>query len=425
MTTSGGDRRVADLEQILDVTRHLGAIVELDPLLELVTQAAVRVLGCERATVFLYDRAADELYSRAATGMKGSAMGEIRFPAGAGIAGEVAKTGKTINIPDAYADPRFNPEIDRRTGFRTRNMLTFPLSGHDGDVVGVLQVLNKHAGAFGPHEEQLVPILGAQAGVAIQRQLLLEHFAEKQRIQRDLNLAREIQQGLLPERDPEIAGFDVAGWNRPADETGGDCYDFMTLPDGELAVAIADATGHGIGPALVIAEMRALFRATVSQTQDLAKVVSHVNRLLCEDLPDDRFVTAFCGVLEAEASRITFTSAGHGPILWFTAATGQIEEIQPHGPPMGIMAELEYDAPSVLTFAPGDMLVMFTDGFTEFDAPDGDQYGNDRLFDLIRAHHAASAADLIKIAYEAVIEFSRGAPQRDDLTAVIIKRRVS
>jgi len=421
--TSSFEHRSSDLEQILDVTRHLGAVTELDPLLAMVTSAATRVLNCERATVFLFDRISDELVSRSATGMQDAEIREIRFPAGKGIAGEVCKSGKTINIPDAYADPRFNPEIDRRTGFRTRNMLTFPLSGHEGDIVGVLQVLNQRDGPFGPREEHLVPILGAQAGVAIQRQLLLEHFAEKQRIQRDLNIAREIQQGLLPESDPQLEGFDVAGWNRPADETGGDCYDFMPLADGALAITIADATGHGIGPALVIAEMRALFRATVSQTRDLGQVVTLVNRLLCEDLPDDRFVTAFFGLLAPAESSIRILSAGHGPILRFTAASSEIEEIQPHGIPVGIMGEMDYDAPDEMRFEPGDMLLMFTDGFTEYDRTDGEQFGNDRLFDLIRAHYRKPSAEIIKVVYDAVIAFSQGAPQRDDLTAVIVKKR--
>src|SRR5439155_2452087 len=121
---------------------------------------------------------------------------------------------------------------------------------------------------FDPWDHELVKTFSAQVGVAVQRQLLLEHYAEKQRIERDLNIARDIQQGLLPKADAKLSGFDIAGWNKPADETGGDCYDYLPLADGSLAITIADATGHGIGPALMIAECRALFRATVSLSQD-------------------------------------------------------------------------------------------------------------------------------------------------------------
>jgi phosphoserine phosphatase len=241
-------------------------------------------------------------------------------------------------------------------------------------------------------------------------------------MQRDLNIARTIQQGLLPKSDPQVTGFDVAGWNRPADETGGDCYDFMLLDGGGLTVTIADATGHGIGPALVISETRALFRAIVSQTRDLAKVVTQVNHLLCEDLPDDKFVTAFFGLLSPADCALEFISAGHGPLLFFEAATGGISERKPHGLPLGIMKDMGYDEPERLVLAPGDMMVLFTDGFIEWTRADGEQYGTERLFALLREHRQRSSTELIKLVYQSVLDFAAGAPQADDLTAVIIKK---
>src|SRR5205823_5224214 len=159
--------------------------------------------------------------------------------------------------------------------------------GWDNEPVGVLQVLNKRAGPFGPWDEALAKTFSAQAGVAVQRQLLLEEFAKKQRFERDMDIARQIQQGLLPKRPPAAAGFDIAGWNRPADETGGDFYDFKELPGGAVAITIADVSGHGIGPALVVAECRALVRASLVQTQELDRLMPLVNRLLCEDVPPD------------------------------------------------------------------------------------------------------------------------------------------
>src|SRR6185436_6070388 len=131
-------------------------------------------------------------------------------------------------------------------------------------------------------------------------------------------------------------------WNKPADQTGGDCYDFMALPGGRLAITLADATGHGIGPALVISETRALFRAIIHETQELGDAVTLVNSLFCEDLPDDRFVTAFFGVLIPSEARLRFVSAGQGPLLALDGRTGDIREIPAHGLPLGIMAETVY-----------------------------------------------------------------------------------
>jgi len=415
-------RQIAALEHLLEVARQLGASVELDPLLEVIATAATTVLGCERATVFLYDPGTEELYSRVATGIEDSAMTEIRFPASRGIAGEVARTGNVITLADAYADPRFNPDFDRQSGFRTRTMLAFPLRGHDSKTVGVLQVLNKRSGQFDHDDAQLVNFLGAQAGVAIQRQMLLQEYADKQRIQRELNIARSIQQGLLPREQPTVAGYDIAGWNQPADETGGDSFDFLPLTDGNLAIALADATGHGIGAALIMAETRALFRATVRQTRDLQRVMTEINDLLCMDLPDGKFNTAFFGFLDPSEHTVRFLSAGQGPILVYTAATDDVRELETHGLPLGIMPEAEYDATTTLQLAPGDMLVLLTDGFYEWDRPDGEQFGTERIADAIRRHHALPGAEFIRVVYRAVVEFSAGTRQGDDLTAVIIRR---
>lgn len=411
------ERQVKDLRAVLEVTRRLSATIELSPLLARVEQAALTVLGCERATVFLYDRSRNELYSRMATGVD-----EIRFSADLGIAGEVVRTGEIVNVPDAYADPRFNKAIDLKTGFRTRNMVTLPLIGFDRSVVGVLQVLNKHDGQFDEWDHELIKTFGGQVGVAVQRQLLLEHYAEKQRIERDLMIARDIQKGLLPREDVRVPGFDIAGWNKPADETGGDCYDYLELPGGSVAIAIADATGHGIGPALMIAECRALFRATTSMSQDLTEVVGRVNTLLTEDLPDDRFVTAFFGLLDPDTATLSYLSAGHGPLLHYTRCDDRIDELRAHGPPLGIMADIAWTRPDAFTMAPGDMMVLITDGFFEWRSVQREPFGLDRVFDVIRAHRDAGAAEIIRRLHEAVTAFVGDCPQDDDLTAVIIKK---
>lgn len=405
------------LMAVLEVSRELAATTELMPLLQKVESAAREVLGCERATVFIYDRPRNELFSRMATGVD-----EIRFSADRGIAGEVVRTGKLDKVADAYADSRFNPDIDKQTGFRTRNMITFPLTGFDNSIVGVLQVLNKSVGAFDDLDDELVCVFGAQVGVALQRQMLLEQYAEKQRIQEDLNIARKIQQGLIPKRPPRADGYDIAGWNRPADETGGDCYDFFELEGGDIAVIVADATGHGIGPALMIAECRALFRATMSLSRDLASVIGKINNLLCEDLLEDRFVTAFFGIVAPQHRTLSYLSAGHGPLLKYIRERDEIVELSANAVPLGIMPEIEFDAPDVFEMAQGDMMILVTDGFFEWINAKEEQFGISRMCDVIRAHRDDGAEAIIRTLHEAVVSFSDGTTQADDLTAVIIKK---
>lgn len=245
---------------------------------------------------------------------------------------------------------------------------------------------------------------------------------EKERIQRDLAIARDIQQGLLPRLPPSVAGFDIAGWNEPADETGGDYFDFVPLSAGHLAVAIADVTGHGIGAALVVAEVRALFRAEILRAPDLRTAVTHVHGLIAGDLSADRFVTACFAVVSEEQGTVSFLSAGHGPILSYCQARQEVVDHPPHGLPLGFMPEPSYCDPTTLDLATGDVFLLLTDGFFEWTNRDGEPFGVDRIRDFLAAHHDLPARGLVDSLREAVIHFSGGTPQADDLTAIVIKR---
>jgi phosphoserine phosphatase len=310
------EKALEDMARILEISQALAATSDRDELLEQIIKFSLDLLGVERATLFLYDKENHELVANIATGMQ-----ELRVPADKGFCGECITTGSTLVIPDAYKDPRFNPEVDKESGFHTRNIMSIPLKGYDGDLVGVLQLLNCKDGAFGDYDITLAETLGAQAGVVIQKANLIEHLLEKQKMERAMQIAREIQQRLLPDKPPQIEGFDVGGLTDPADETGGDIFDFIEMPDGRWAFAVADATGHGIGPALIISETRAMIRASahLDRSDELAvgHIMSTVNDLLCNDLDGSSFVTCFLGILDPEQNQLTYVSAGHGPMLFY------------------------------------------------------------------------------------------------------------
>lgn len=409
--------RLADLRAVLLVSRELMATSELVPLLRRVECAALQVLHCERATVLVYDRERGELYSKLATGVD-----EIRFSADRGIAGEGVKTRSVINVADAYSDPRFNPDIDRLTGFQTRNLLSLPLFGFDGEVVGVLQLLNKVDGAFSGWDDELARTFGAMVGVALQRQLLLDHYAEKRRIQQDLETAHRIQQALLPQEPPKVEGFDIAGWNRPAHATGGDGYDFFPLPEGTLAMSITDATGHGIGPALMMAECRALFRAAISVSRDLGALATRVNDLLCQDTSEGRFVTACFALLQPRSAQLSFISAGHAPVILYRRDMDEITPLNADCPPLGVMPTLPLAHPNLFGMHSGDMMVLVTDGFFEWAGGDDERFGLERLYEVIRRERDSSAAQLIQAMLDAAVAFVGDTAQEDDLTAVVIKK---
>ena len=409
--------RVEQLTTLLEISRHIGAILDLKTLLTHIDLAARQVLECERVTVFLYDAEREELYSTFATGTE-----EIRFSSKEGLAGEALQTGTTINIPDAYADPRFNPAIDQDTGFRTRNLLSVPMQGYEGEVVAVLQLINKHGGEFTTEDEELASTLGSLTGVAVQRQMLLDAYAVKQKIERDLAVARDIQRSLLPNADPQIEGFDIAGWNKSADETGGDVYDFILLPDGRLGILLADASGHGIGPALVAAECRAMIRALFTTTENLNTILTQTNAILNQDLISGRFITVFLGILDPGTGTIEYVSGGHAPLLYYSQASGEERTMDATTLPLGILSSIDGTPAEPLVMQRGDVLILVTDGFNEWKNLSEEEFGTDRIFAVVRQGQDRSATEIIKAMHEEVVTYAEGIVQDDDLTAILIKK---
>jgi len=348
---------------------------------------------------------------------------EIRMPAERGIVGETIRSGQTVNVPDAYADARFNRDVDRRTGFRTRNILSVPLRDYEGSLVGVLQVLNKRSGPFDAYDITLAETLGAQAGVALQRARLIEHYVEKQRLERAMKIAQEIQQNLLPKENPQISGFDVAGFSRAADETGGDTYDFLSLDDGRCMLVVADASGHGIGPALVIAETRAMLRAVGVGGCNVAHILNLVNNLLARDLGEARFVTCFLGMLDPTTGHLEYASAGHGPLLFYRRSEDRFTEVGATGLPFGVFEDAVFDNVSNFAFTPGDFAALTTDGIFEASNAVGELFGLERMKLVLRRDRDLPAEQMIANLHQAVIEFTGGAPQADDVTAVVVRRK--
>jgi serine phosphatase RsbU (regulator of sigma subunit) len=247
--------------------------------------------------------------------------------------------------------------------------------------------------------------------------------AERQRIEHDLDIARRIQQGLLPTAKPELKDYDIAGWSRAADKTGGDYYDWQRLPDGRLLISLADVSGHGIGPALVAAVCRAYARASVTAHEhDLARIVDRLNELLVDDMPEGRFVT-FAGVLlDPQRHRAHMMSAGHGPLFRCIAAGGKLIESDADGLPLGLISGNEYGPAHEFALEPGDAVLLVTDGLFEWSNAEGDSFGLGRLRAAIRDLAPLSADDMIQGLYERAREYAGRIPQADDVTIVVVRR---
>jgi serine phosphatase RsbU (regulator of sigma subunit) len=249
---------------------------------------------------------------------------------------------------------------------------------------------------------------------------------QMERLEHDLSIAQSIQRALLPRESPAIPGFDIAGWGRPADQTGGDYYDWQALPGGAWIVTLADVSGHGIGPALVTAACRAYSRASSYYNADLASLTARMNRLLSADLPDGRFVTMVTVLIDPAGGQLQLLSAGHGPIVLYVGHTGKVQDIRPQDLPLAVDAESTFGPAIPVDLKAGDVLALVTDGFVEWTrrATLGrEQYGMHRLRESLRVNAHLSAQAMIDAVAADVAAFAAGEPQQDDLTMVIIKAR--
>lgn len=249
--------------------------------------------------------------------------------------------------------------------------------------------------------------------------------SELQQINHDLDIARSIQQDLLPNSPPQLEHFEIAGWNQPANQTGGDYFDWQLLPDGQLAISVGDATGHGIGPALVSALCRAYARASFLADHGHDRVLERLNTLLSDDLATNRFVTFAVIFLNPTSGEIKVLSAGHGPILWYRRAMNKWENFEAQGIPLGMIAGIPYEDSRLKSLKAGDMIVLVTDGFYEWQNPESEEFGIERLKDTIRQARDCSAEEVITQLYTAVKNFSKDTEQKDDLTAVVLKRKTT
>jgi phosphoserine phosphatase RsbU/P len=405
------------MERILEVTRQLARPIDLTTMLAEIIDAAQAVLKAERGTIFLYDASAHEFSSTVATG-----VGTLRFPAGRGIIGECGEKRRVINVPDCYADPRFNREADRDTGYHTRCLLAAPLIGYDDSLVGVLEVLNKQDGVFTRDDEQMATALAAQCAVAIQRMKLLAELVENEKLKKEMAVARDIQARVIPKAVPRLAGYDMAGWSRPANETGGDIFDIIAMDGNRLMLLLGDATGHGVGPALSVTQVRAMLRMAVRLGANLDEAFRHINDQLLDDLPDNRFVTAFLGLLDTDHHRVIYHSGGQGPLLHFHAATGECEWMGSSTVPMGSFAGLPLPAARTHSLAPGDILALITDGVFEYENAAAEAFGHERVGALIQKHQTEPMSRLVQLIVEDVERFVGLVPQADDMTMLIVRR---
>ncbi|HUE13861.1 MAG TPA: GAF domain-containing SpoIIE family protein phosphatase [Planctomycetaceae bacterium] len=410
------------LLRLLDLTCELAGHHSLDQILRTVTNGACEALGCERASLYLYDADRQEIYTRIATELE---IEEIRTSIDRGVTGWVARNREVANIADPASDPRWNSTFDKRTGFHTRTILAAPIiSPHEGRLIGVLQLLNKLDGPFGPFDEQIIRAFAAHAATALERASLVADAQRSHELQTAVNMGRRIQQSFLPRHLPKIAGYDVAAWWRPAESVSGDYYDVIPLPDGRLGLIVADVSGHGVGPSLLMASVRAMVHVLARMSSDPSQIVSRLAEMIAPDLDEGRFLTFLLVALDPAMHELTYCNAGHGPALLYHRATESFQVLNSTSLPLGFLTEFGTRDGSKLVMGPGDLLVLATDGLIELQNENHEMFGRARLEGLIREHCTLAVQDLVMVIQDAVAEFLGDCNPLDDVTLMVVERKV-
>lgn len=403
------------LKLMLDVSRRLAVTTDLDQLLAHIAQTATSMFDCERASIFLHDAGRHELWTKVAL-----LSDEIRVPESAGIVGCAFSENRVVHVPKPYEDPRFNPEPDRRSGFVTRNILAAPMLGIDGRPVGVVQAINRRGRSFDDTDAGILQLLGDQAGVAIQRFHLQQQAMESVALRREMDLAKRVQQAMIPSRPPEVDGLAVAGWTRAASITGGDAFDYWRLSDGRLAIFVGDASGHGIAPALVVSQVRTLIRTLADVETTPTRLLQRVNARMHADLQDGQFITVFLGYLDADG-RLDWTSAGQGPILACCSTDADPQVLETPGYPLGFTPDWPESPGEPLKLEKGGQLLIASDGIYEAFSPEMEQFGCERVLELLKSA-GRTPQETIETLKARINDWQGKDEPPDDQTIVIAQR---
>jgi sigma-B regulation protein RsbU (phosphoserine phosphatase) len=416
------------LSQLGDRVR---TIVEVPALLETVARALSESLHVPRVVFLMKSFEADrETYAPAlALGLDVRPSASLQPGSGVmtRLAAERLPQRVYLDDPSSWAAAGRLAEDERRMLSDLETQLLIPLLA--GDVLtGVISLGPRRAEApYSGSDLKLLRSLATQTALALENCRLTaavaDEVARRERLHREVEIAREVQERLFPQRLPPVAGLDYAGACRPALAVGGDYYDFLALPGGHLGIAIADVSGKGIGAALLMASLQASLRGqTLRQADTIGRVMDNVNQLVLDASPDNRYATFFYGQYDPAARRLTYVNAGHCAPLVLRPASGEILRLKACGTVVGLFPTACYSEATV-TLQAGDLLVAYTDGISEAMNGEEEEWGEQRLIEA--ASHCngngAAARDILASLMSAADRFAAGAPQHDDMTLVVAR----
>jgi len=413
-----------DYGPLFRLAGEMGREADLSGLLLMILEKSRPWIQAEACSIFLPEEDTGELVIHSAQGDSTPQLGTLRVPKGQGIVGTAMKERKTIRVDDVSKDPRFYSKADEKTGWKTKALLASPLLD-GGECVGVIEFLNPIGrSAFTTRDETMVEYFAGLVAAALVRIRAHKAALERAAVQRDLDLARELQGGLLPKVFPtreEAPGIELFARLEPAKEVSGDLYDFFTIEPGKMCFVVGDVSGKGIAAGIFMAVTRTLIRATAVPGRGPVEIMNRVNAQLAKENQASLFVTMILGIVETATGRMVYGQGGHNPPI-LVPVQGKPTYEPAGGMPLGVFEDAKFGERE-LQLKPGETLLVYTDGVTEAMNQAKDLFGEDRLEKAVTGVADLSPEKIAERVIEQVEGFVLEAERSDDITLLAIQRR--
>ncbi len=413
-------KKISDLQRILEINSKINSVLDLDELPGLIMNAASEVMRTEAASLMLVDETTQELVFRIALGEKSAQLTEkFRLKMGEGIAGFVAQSGQSVVVNDPQNDPRFASRFDTSTGFVTRAIACVPMKAKN-KILGVLQVLNPTARPlFIPEDLELFEAFADQAAIAVTTARLHAEMVRQEKTRYELQVASQIQQHLLPDLAIACPGRPLAARSVPARVVGGDLYDAVPLGENRTVLVMGDVAGKGVPAALYMVRALSDFRFLAPRMTDPALLLAELNNRLCRDTTLGLFVTLACAVVDHSLGTIEYSLAGH-PAPLIRCGNGRVRTLpEAGGPPLGLSPDQAYEKNTAVV-EKNSLILFYTDGASEARSHAGEEFGTMRLSETF-SRGPQDTAGAVQSLFSALENFTRGAPQHDDMSLLCAK----
>ena len=408
---------------LLDIVGKFNSTMDPSRLLHDIIESTKGMVEAEASSLFLLSDGGKNLELTIPTGPATAEVSGKKIASDHGISGWVVQHQQPVLITDVQSDPRFQGELLSNPKFQSRNMICVPLNNNQGKTIGVLQAINIKEDFVNEEMLGLFQTLANQAATALENVHVKQQQLAAELVNKELEVATEIQARFFPQQTPNLEGYEVAGCSIPAKDVGGDYYDFIPNPEPcQHGFVVADVTGKGVPASLLMATMRATLRANIQNNpNDIVQALRQVNGDIYRDSPVDKFITSIYCNLDYESHELSYVNSGHNPPYIVRANDNRIEELDQGGVMLGIMEEIDLPK-ATLSIDKGDILMLFSDGVTEATNPSGELFSEERFEQWLLDHNQLSAEEMKDALLKTLRDYADGSPQSDDITFIIVKR---